>query len=204
MWWFYKKNKMSYRREMRWSREERDRGVSFLLFRQEIQNNRGAAKGARNEKKVLFPPFTCFFLKGTDCSPSKNPDGREQCKRCDLSLVLHLSRSWEEAEAPRFHLSYNLPKGESPMRRTLQHLLQSEEAQWMWIEKGIRRRHHRTPLKAQESYSPEYHMNLGESPPTPQQSCWTVELVSVRHLLVGIHIAQFLASELYLLSLFRI
>lgn len=170
MWWFYKKNKMSYRREMRWSREERDRGVSFLLFRQEIQNNGGAAQEARNEKKVLFPPFTCFFLKGTDCSPSKNPDGREQCKRCDLSLVLHLSRSWEEAEAPRFHLSYNLPKGESRMRRTLQHLLQSEEAQWMRIEKGIRRRHHRTPLKAQESYSPEYHMNLGDLPPPPSKA----------------------------------
>lgn len=91
------------------------------------------------------------------------------------------------------------------MGRTVQHLLHSEEAEWMWLEKGIRKRHHRTTLKAQESYPPEYHENLGDPAPLPpKQSSWTVELVTVRHLLVGLHIAQFLVSEFYLLSRFRI
>lgn len=116
---------------MRWFNEETEREMLFLQFRQELRNTRPGTERARNERTQtgteIFLPLPLFVQKkGTDCSPSKNSDGRHKCRGCDLSLVPHLSSSWEEAEASQSHLSWNFPKCESSVSDGLQLMARSQ------------------------------------------------------------------------------
>ena len=122
-------------------------------------------------KRVIFSIFTPFVQKGIDCLYPKTLDGRSKCRGYDFGLVLHLSRSWEAAEAPAPISARTFAKLKSNGKHSPAYRLGSIE--FFYVVKKQRR---------------ATHQKFGGS---LQQSCQTVELVTVRHLLVGLYIAQF-------------
>lgn len=171
----------------------RKRGAVPEIPMRNLEQHRGCWGSKEWKKKDFFSPFTPFVQKGTGYSPSKNSDGRPKGRGCDLSLVLHLSRSCEEAEAPASPQLETFQRW-SPMGSARQPTDWGQSHPFTWRRSGVgrdqggvMRRQRWATRNAEESYPPEI---WG----IPQESCQTMELVTARHLLVGLYIAQFRVS----------